>query len=175
MLTVLASALFSSCKKDSSDDVTPGNTEKTGVFTCKNNGVTWESDAASKQIFFMDTMVPSVSVYVEADTMTVMAFRTNATDSTMILMNVQLSSARVGSYTMSGQDNGIYFFPGISPLAIFATALGYTSTSTLNITKYDAVNKKISGTFTATMTPTSSGTPINITEGKFTDVSLEIE
>lgn len=76
---------------------------------------------------------------------------------------------------MTGTDYGIYYFSGIDFTSFLNTFFGYTSTSTLNITKFDASSKKISGTFNVTMTSTSGAPTISLTEGTFTDVSFVVE
>ncbi len=161
---------FSSCK----DEETPPSTStaKTDVFTCKVNGTAWESNPRSTMVPFLDSMIPSVNASVEADTLSMMAFKTTSTDSTMILFSVLLKNPRVGTYTMTGTDYNIYYFSGIDFMTFLNTFFGYTSSSTLNITKFDATNKKISGTFNTTMTSTSGAPTMTITDGTFTDVTL---
>jgi hypothetical protein len=173
-LALLTITLFmSSCKK-TEDTVTPSTpTAKTGIVTCKINGTAWESDARTQKTFFIDTIVPSVRVTVEGDTMSLLAFRTRTGDSTAFLMNVLLTPARIGTYTMTSTDYNIYHLPSTNMLALFTTLFTYTASSSMTITKFDAVNKKISGTFNTTMTPSSSGTTYTVTEGKFTDLIIE--
>jgi hypothetical protein len=43
----------------------------------------------------------------------------------------------------------------------------------MTITKFDKANRKISGTFNTTMTPSASGATYTVTEGKFTDLIIE--
>lgn len=165
---------FSSCK----DEETPPSTTptaKTDVFTCKVNGTAWESNPRSTMVPFLDSMIPSVNASVQADTMSMMAFKTTATDSTMILFNVLLKTPRVGTYTMTGSDYNIYYFGGIDFMTFLNTFFGYTSSSTLNITKFDESSKKISGTFSTTMTSTTGAPSVSVTEGTFTDVAYVLQ
>ena len=173
-LALLTFTLFlSSCKKTEDDVVPPASAAKTGIVTCKVNGTSWESDARTQNTFFIDTIVPSVGATVDGDTLSILAFRTKPGDSTMIMMSVLLTSTKTGTYTMTGTDYNIFYLPSTNIMALFTTLFSYTATSTLNITKYDAVNKKISGTFSTTMTPSSSGTKYTVTDGAFTDVVLD--
>lgn len=162
---------FSSCKDE---ETTPSTTTtaKTDVFTCKVNGTAWESNPRSTMVPFLDTIMQSVSAYVDADTMSIMAFKTTSTDSTMIMMSVLLKTPRVGTYTMTGTDYNIYYFTGIDFTTFLNTFFGYTASSTLNITKFDATNKKISGTFNTTMTSTTGAPTITVTDGAFNDVTI---
>ena len=162
---------FSSCKDE--ETPTPSTpTAKTDVFTCKVNGTNWESNSRSTMVPFLDSLVPSVNASVEADTLSMMAFKTTATDSSMILFSVLLKNPRVGTYTMTGIDYNIFYFSGIDLVTFLNTFFGYTAASTLNITKFDATSKKISGTFNTTMTSSTGGPTMTITAGEFTDVSF---
>lgn len=162
---------FSSCKDE--ETPTPSTpAAKTDVFTCKVNGTAWESNPRSTMVPFLDSMMPSVGASVQADTLSMMAFKTTATDSTMLLFSVLLKNPRVGTYTMTGTDYNIYYFTGIDFMTFLNTFFGYTSSSTLNITKFDATDKKISGTFNTTMTSTTGAPTITITAGEFTDVKF---
>jgi len=61
-------------------------------------------------------------------------------------------------------------------LNILAALQTTTTNYTFNITKFDEVNKKISGTYTLTMTPIiGGGQATTITEGEFTDVIYTVE
>lgn len=174
-VAVLSVMLFlSSCKKKT-DEVTPTPTPtaKTGIVTCKINGVAWESDARTQNTFFIDTIVPSVNAAVDGDTLTMMAFKTKPGDSTMVMMNVLLTPSRLGTYTMSSSDYNIYYLPSTNIMSLFTILFSYSASSSMTITKFDAANHKISGTFSTTMTPTSSGTTYTVTEGSFTDVYLD--
>jgi hypothetical protein len=173
-LALLTFTLFlSSCKK-TEDTVTPTTpAAKTGIVTCKINGTAWESDARTQNTFFIDTIVPSVRASVEGDTLSFLAFRTRTGDSSGLLMNVLLTPARVGTYTMTTSDYNIYYAPSTSLMALFTTLFSYTATSSMTITKFDKANHKISGTFNTTMTPSASGTTYTVTEGAFTDVYLD--
>lgn len=170
ILFVALTMTLGACKKK--EDPAPSNpTTKSGIFTCKVNGNAWESNAASTLVPFGDTTLPSISAELVGDTLSMIAFRTKSGDSSMLIFNVTLKSTRLGTYSMNGSDNNIYYINTIDPLGMFAMLIGYTASSSLTITKWDATNKKISGTFTTTMTPTSGGTTYTITDGSFIDVS----
>lgn len=173
-LALLTFTLFlSSCKK-TEDTVTPTTPAvKTGIVTCKINGTAWESDARTQNTFFIDTIVPSVRASVEGDTLSFLAFRTRTGDSSALLMNVLLTPARVGTYTMTTSDYNIYYVPSTNLMALFTTLFSYTATSSMTITKFDKANHKISGTFNTTMTPSASGTTYTVTDGAFNDVYLD--
>ena len=173
-LALLSFTLFmSSCKK-TEDPVTPSTpTAKTGIVTCKINGTAWESDARSQNTFFIDTIVPSISATLDGDTLSLMAFRTRAGDSSAFLMNVLLTPTRIGTYAMSSSDYNIYYLPSTNTLALFTTLFTYNATSIIAITKFDKANHKISGTFNTTMTPSASGTTYTVTDGAFTDLYLD--
>ncbi|MCC6818880.1 MAG: hypothetical protein IT245_08315 [Bacteroidia bacterium] len=161
------------CKK--TEDPAPSNTTaKTGTVKCKVDGQAWESNTASQLVNFGDSMIPGVSAGLEGDTFSLMAFRSRSTDTSLILLNAVLSPSRLGTYTLNTEEYSMFYFNSIDPLALFATLFGYTSSSTLTITKYDASSKKMSGTFTCTMTPSGGGTDIKLTEGEFTDLVFEV-
>ena len=171
ILFVALTMTLGACKKK--EDPAPSNpTTKSGIFTCKVNGNVWESNAASTLVPFGDTTMPSISAEIVGDTLSIIAFRTKSGDSSMLLFSATLKSTRLGTYNMSGSDNNIFYINSIDPLAMFAILFGYTATSSLTITKWDATNKKMSGTFSSTMTPTSGGTTFTITDGSFIDVSF---
>jgi hypothetical protein len=88
-------------------------------------------------------------------------------------MNVLLSPSGIGTYTMSSSDYNIYYLPSTNLQALFTTLFTYTASSSMTITKFDKANRKISGTFNTTMTPSASGATYTVTEGKFTDLIIE--
>lgn len=162
------------CKKK--EDPAPSTpAAKTGILTCKVDGKSWESNTASQSVIFGGDTMPGIGAYLEGDTLTMLAFRVAGTDTSMVAMSAVLSSSRLGSYTLNSEDENIFYFSSINPLSMFATVLGYTPSSTLTITKYDATSKKFSGKFTCTMTSNSGGADIKVTDGEFTDVTFELE
>jgi hypothetical protein len=170
ILFVALTLTLGACKKK--DDSTPSNnsTTKTGVVTCKVGGNAWESNAANVLVPFADTTFPSVSAEIEGDTFSMLAFRTKSGDSSLIMMNLLMNTNRLGTYTMTGSDYNVFYFPSIDPLALFAILFDYTATSTVTITKWDATNKKVSGTFSTTMTSSTSGPTYTVSEGSFIDI-----
>lgn len=179
ILLVTLTLTLGACKKK--DDTTPsssttsGTTTKTGILSCKVDGKAWESDERSKQIKFADSMYNSIGAAINGDTFSLMAFKSVSGDTSAILMNALLSSNRTGTYNMSTTDYNIYYFSSIDPLAIFAVFFGYTAQSSLTISKFDTSNKKVSGTFNTTMTSSSGGPTITVTDGTFTDVIFDIQ
>jgi hypothetical protein len=173
-LALLSFTLFmSSCKKTEDTPSTPTPAAKTGIVTCKINGTAWESDVRTQNTFFIDTIVPSVRATLEGDTLSLLAFRTRTGDSSALLMNVLLSPSGIGTYTMSSSDYNIYYLPSTNLQALFTTLFTYTASSSMTITKFDKANRKISGTFNTTMTPSASGATYTVTDGAFTDLYLD--
>lgn len=166
------SAFVVACKKDKTED-TPSSQPKTGIVTCKVDGKDWESNERSAIVPFLDSSIASVGANIEGDTFNLIAIKTKSGDSSMIMMNALLSSTRTGTYNMTGSDYNIFYINGIDALSLLSVFFGYTASSSLTITKFDVANKKVSGTFNTTMTSTSSGPTITVTNGSFTDVYLD--
>lgn len=162
---------FSACKDKEEDK--PTTTTKTGIVTCKVDGKDWESNARSQMVFFIDTTMSSVGASVEGDTLSMMAFRTQGTDSSMILFSVLLQTPRTTTYTMTGTNYNIFYIKGMDLTSMLTVFFGYDASSSMTITKFDVANKKISGTFNTTLTSKSSAPAITVTSGSFTDVYLE--
>jgi len=163
---------FSSCKEKEEEKPSTTTTTKTGIFSCKVDGKDWESNERSVMSQFMDTTLNSVSAEAEADTLAMMGIRTNGTDTSILLFNVLLQTPRTTTYNMTGVDYNIFYIKGNSLTAFLSTLFGYTATSSLTITKYDAANHKISGTFNTTMVSTGTAPTITVSNGTFTDVYL---
>ncbi|MBL7836872.1 MAG: hypothetical protein JNM67_05110 [Bacteroidetes bacterium] len=171
ILFVSLTLTLGACKKK--DETTPTNNSnpKAGIVTCKVGGTVWESNSANTPVMFGDTTFGSVTATIEGDTFSLLAFRSKSADTSLIMMNLLMNTNRLGTYTMTGNDYNIFYFPSTDPLAIFAILFDYTASSSCTITKWDATNKKVSGTFTTTMTSSSGGPTYTITEGSFIDVS----
>jgi len=94
-------------------------------------------------------------------------------------LSIDIFGKTTGSYTVTNkrkQGNGrIYYFPTTSTSDTFYMA----ETGSLNISAYDAANKKITGTFSATVYKYKGDTEafiktdsFVITEGKFTNIAV---
>lgn len=94
-------------------------------------------------------------------------------------LSIDIFGENTGNYSVSSirkQGNGrIYYFPSQSSGTIYFMA----ETGKVEVTAYDATNKKVSGTFSGTLYNYDGSTEkfiktdsIKITDGKFTTVSV---
>jgi len=174
LMISLTALIFTGCKKK--EDPAPSNNNNTtpsGVLVCKVNGKAWQSDAASKMTTFVGDPTKSTEVVLEADTMNIIGIQIKNNDTSAILMSVVLKAGRIGTYTSSSVVNGFYV-AGTEINDLLTSALGYTSSTSFEITKFDAATKKFSGKFSITMTGSSASFPnYTVTEGTFTDVVID--
>lgn len=165
-----ATFLMTSCKKK--DETPATNTpSKTDYISMTVNGSSWESDARSKSINYFGTQISSIVASVDADTLTIFAFKTSASDSSMLWIGAVLTSNRVGSYNLDGTDNYVAYTNGTDFTTAFMKLFAYDGYSgTLNITEFDAVNKTITATFTSNMTSTQGAPAVSMASGNITKV-----
>lgn len=172
----IAAFVFTGCKKkeDPAPSNNNNNTAPSGVLVCKVNGVEWQSDAPSKMAPFIGTPVKSTMAVREADTMTITGIRIKGNDSSAISFVFVSKPGLIGTYNLSGLDYNGFYMAGLELDDLLEAAFAYTITSTIEITKYDATSKKMSGKFTITMI---AGDPsfkdVKVTEGSFTDLVIE--
>jgi len=166
-----ATFLMTSCKKKEETTPTTTTPTKTDYISMTVNGSAWESDARTKNISFFGTPTPSILATVDADTLTMFAYKTAASDSSMVWVGVVLNANRVGTYTLDGTDNYVAYTNGSDFTTAFMKLFAYDGFSgTLNITEFDTVNKTITATFTANMTSTQGAPAIAMAAGKITKV-----
>ena len=168
-----ATFLMTSCKKTDETTPTTNTPAKTDYVSMTVNGSAWESDARTKSIDFFGTQTPSILASLEADTLTLFAYRTSASDSSMVWLGATLNANRVGTYTLDGTDNYVAYTNGSDFTTAFLKLFSYDGfTGTLNITEFDAVNKTITGNFTANMTSTQGAPAIAMASGVINKVKL---
>lgn len=157
---------FTSCKKD---EETPTQSQpKENQVSCSINGSAWASLPEGRSIKMGDSLVPAVSFSVEADTLSMTFVKVNGTDTNVITGVATLNTPRVGAC----KDAMIFYFKNTDLATLYDVILNYQITSSVTITKFDATNKKISGTFNSSMKHKSGGTNYEITNGAFTDASF---
>lgn len=166
ILTFLFATLFAgSCTKD---ETTSNELDSTsGIFTCQINGSPWKS--------YKDF---SIAMYQNNSRFDIIGKHHNATDSSGIVLSLILTPEVVGVYNNSNSDSTnphrVYYYPDLKPQTQLEILTKYTTTYSVNFTKFDKQNAKVSGTFTITQTaPAVSSKPsFVITNGVFKDVRL---
>lgn len=141
--------ILDSCKKDDNDSQPSPTPVDTAVyFDCKLNNVAFVDDA-----FFAD--------YSGIGTSRIIAQNNDE------LMRIDFGSETTGTYQFSNSGaNTIKYFD--------INSNEYISTSgSITITKYDKAAKKLSGTFTGTLSKVIGTGTITITEGKFNNITVE--
>jgi hypothetical protein len=161
----IISVLFiaSGCNKDSTDSIL-------GSCSGKFNGTSWES-------------VVHVANYYQTTGSIVLAASTSIT-STENILSVQVLKYVPGTSTYT---YGINSLSVSAPIIYKKTATSVESaadyympiSTSVTITKLDLTNKRISGTFTATLRPSNAPlvttNDLVITSGTFTNVNLVVE
>jgi hypothetical protein len=138
----------------SDDEVvpTPGGSTQSGM-TAVVNGADWASSGGS---FRLGTRVISrgASAFVGAgDTLTIIGVQVQGTDTTAIVLSVKLNVDKVGSYKLrsgASGDGKAYFLTGLSVGAfqdIKGKYDGGTTNGELRISRFDAANYSVSGSF----------------------------
>lgn len=159
------------CKKK---ETTPS--KQAGIVYCKVNGKSWQSAPASTvYIDKYKTSHTGVEAFIKGDTvLSLQANYVNGTDSSMVYMYFRLNNTKVGNYGgVTNAKYGCLYSDGIDIDHIFGAVFGFNIPWSVEITAYDKTNKKISGKFSLTMTPKTTGTTYTVTEGEFTDVVLK--
>ncbi len=177
------------CKKKSKgDDVTPTDQQKKGLFYGSVNGKAWNSESYLKKyvvhyqdsFFGFDENVYGTEAIVFGDTLTLEGANVVGTDSSQLHMEIVLTNARVGTYTLGGfpvKNAGkafAYFYNKLGTKADKVCRTGYTYSGTINITNYTDSTSLVSGTYSIDMTPKNSSNPktpaFKVLSGRFTDV-----
>ena len=120
---LLISGVFISCKKDSATTTTPTpNPTAARSFTCTINGAAFSADSAWYNNF-------------------------NAGGTNIFAVKGSGATAQLFEINLTGTTATTYAFP---PHAFtYATTTNYNATAgSLNVSTYDATNRKISGSFT---------------------------
>ena len=160
------------CKKDKTSTTNNSGGTATGIITCKVNGKDWKSGTKNDSIDVSGDTYYGIEAYMDADTMNI--FGVNLTDQSAVILNLVLTSGRTGTYSgTTDMDFGAIYTPGLDLGSLLGVLLNSTITYSVNISKFDNVTRKVSGTFTITVTPTGSGTTYNVTSGAFTDIVLD--
>lgn len=175
MAVAISLTALNGCKKKENNP-TPTPTKPTGVMMAKVNGKTWQSDPSTNFKIVDGDTLRGITFQVQKDSLTMIA--SQLSDTSVIFGFITLKQPRVGSYSgASGGSTGLMLYVKPFNILNILAALQTTTTNyTFNITKFDEVNKKISGTYTLTMTPIiGGGQATTITEGEFTDVIYTVE
>ena len=156
---------FSSCKK--SED----GSSIFGSMTAKVNGTAWSS-------LTRVTTVQSGNILLTGQPGLATADQSIA----ITIKGVTLKTYTLSAYTLAGECLVVYYKKAAAVSGSTDYYVSYAASVTL--TKYDATSKLISGTFTATLVPTTAlstlgalldpnfADKITITEGKFENVSF---
>lgn len=157
---------ISSCSKETTNTTPSIDVNKTGVLTCKINGTLWQSEV-STSIAFME----------DSNKLAVMGFKKNGNDTNYVVLSMKLLPTKTGKYEGTANivfGNYVMHLPNKSEEAQLDMMLNYVTTYTINLTKYDPINRRVSGTFSNIQkAPAGTGKPdYIITEGKFTDVQM---
>lgn len=172
LLTILL--FIFSCEKPEKEVQSDNDTKN--IITCNVNGSAWQSDPASKNVYFMLGTRKSSEFVYKNGSLFITGIRSNPSDTTAVMLSAELTALKTGTYILNGyqidkwgaflmyNDQGFFF---INNYSLYAE---------LNITKFDSNDKKISGTFNIKMTAkSSSNSDITVTDGKFEDAVLDIE
>lgn len=158
------------CKKEES---IPGD-HVVATLSCKVNGAEWISDPGSKEVFFWGRKRPSLKVQAYDHALFILAIRSTPTDTQAVNIEFKPTSAYVGVYHPYGNkayDEG-YFYPKNDMSADMTS--DYAQFTTIEITRYDAASRRISGTFGIRMKRRYSPfDEVNVTEGIFENARIE--
>jgi hypothetical protein len=137
--------VFTACKKDKDESPTP---EDTAVyFQCKIGGVVFTDDSR-----FADYGLGNLKVI-------------SKNDEEIIRLDTQRDTLGSFTVTRDGATKITY---------IDSTSVQYVGISgTINLTKVDKTNQKVSGNFTGVLQQANGTVTKNITEGKFNNILLE--
>ena len=160
---LVGTMFFTSCKKDSTttNNSTPA---VPGIISCKINGTAWSSPANVSQAMLRN------------DTLGISGGQIANGDTSIISMNIVLTSTKTGKYSGSGSFLGgsktlAFFIPSTKNSSAYFDIFMGSATYEINITKFDLTTNKVSGTFSFTQTR-YSGTKDIVSEGTFTDISI---
>lgn len=167
-LGVIATFFFSSCTKEkTSSNNSTINTNAKGVLTCKLNGNLWQSKTTS------------LAEMQDSSTLLIGGLNVVGADSQVIILSLELTPQKTGTYTglfnpINSSTYGLYY-PNTKVSNQMNIWFSYTTNYSINLTKFDLMNKLVSGTFSFTSTsPSGSGLPSYVvTEGVFTDVAMQ--
>lgn len=166
LIGVLFTFAIASCDKESTSTTTTVDPNKKGVLTCKINGTLWQSEDNG-----------SMAVMMDSNVLAVFGIKKNGSDSTFVVISLNLLPSKTGKYEGTANvlgGNYVLHYPSKSQNSQVEIAFNYVTTYTVNLTKYDMLNRRVSGTFSNIQkAPAGSGKPDYIlTEGTFTDVLI---
>ncbi len=170
-LSAMALMMAASCKKDE-DKKTDTPSANVGLTSCSVNGKAWTSGKTGTTIG-LDSM-PGCEAYLNGDTMVFIS--TNFSDTSVVLAQLVLKQARVGTYSgTTSTEGGMFYLPKFDETSLFQAFLMYTTSYNFTISSWDSSKKKFSGTFNFNMVPNIGGAGFNVTNGKFEEVNYVIE
>ena len=170
-LSAMALMMAASCKKDD-DKKTDTPSANAGLTSCIVNGQSWNSGKTGTYIG-LDSL-PGCEARLTGDTMTFVA--TRFSDTAVILAQLVLKPARVGTYTgTTSTEGGMFYLPKFDETSLFQAFLMYTTSYNCTISSWDSSKKKFSGTFNFNMVSNIGGSGFNVTNGKFEEVNYVIE
>jgi hypothetical protein len=152
--TILILALFtiilSACKKDEDKTPTPSNNPS---FSMKVNGISYVDDGTAEGLFIKNHNTNVSSYALDQKSSITVYFEANAK----------------GTYTVGqGSHGASYISYGLSG----TDTTYYAQSGSINVSEYDTAGHQISGTFNLVVRNSSNGKSINLTEGKFENLSL---
>jgi hypothetical protein len=175
IVLALTAFVFTGCKKSEDPQPTQNNDPKpaTGVLVCKVNGSSWQSGESTRKAVYLEDSVKMTDVYFDEDTLSILGINPKTGDTSAILIHFVVKPGRVGVYNLSGTDNNALYLTGLGIDDLLTAAFAYNITSTVEITKYDAGTRKMSGKFNINMKATNAAyKDVTVTDGTFTDVSF---
>ena len=158
ILTLAIIVSLASCKKKSTDDPTPTSVSES--FSVKINGVLFSPDVAN---VYVDTFTQSGKFITQ--------IIADKGENSLVL---QFNGKTANTYTQSApndhpMDVAIYYV-GVDSTFICSNSAGG---GTLNISKYDVANGKVSGTFSFKAESFFGNELKTFTEGKFENVNIQ--
>jgi hypothetical protein len=162
---LLGTATLESCKKKSKDVVF-----QNPKITMTVDGKAWESGAAGGRIITATDTWPTLSVQVIGDTLYLETCQLK--DSSYLSIDLPLKPGKVGSYSSTANSGALFsFYPSVKKASL--NTLYINSSYTVDITKWDAKNKRFSGNFTIVLVKLIGTGAITVPAGEFIDVKFD--
>jgi hypothetical protein len=164
---------FQSCEKE------PAATPKpvTGIVTMDINGKGWTSNKSGEMLVVDEDTLYGCDAVWDFGNLSLTA--TNFKDSSVFAVNLVLTPAETGTYTGKVDftaDDLVLYAPKTDVMTLLNLLMNYDITYSVTLTKVDKENGLCSGIFTVTQTDKAASGMGNfsITNGKFTDVKMEV-
>lgn len=174
-----------SCKKDDNTVTTTTPTAQAGMsFKVGANTYSF-TPATQAEINGGDVVLNKAAVTINAsnDTISIGGSHKVGNDTLVLVISLPLTAARTGTYSLNATASSANFLNGFyaKPATLFADLISnpmgvatWTTSGSVNLTKVDLANKKVSGTFAFNQAFGANNT-YNVTEGKMTDLPIYAE